>query len=123
MVVVDLKTGRTAPSGPKVLQHRQLGLYQYAVDHGAVDDRIPDARAGGAELVQIGLTQDGDAKVQKQPAQLEDGPERDRLRAELGAAAAMLRAERFPAVVGDHCRECAFVSLCPAKSAGSVISR
>lgn len=123
VVVVDLKTGRDAPSGPQVLKHRQLALYQYAVDHGAVADRLPDARAGGAELVQIGLTEEGDAKVQVQPAHSEDGPERDGLRAELAATASMLRAERFPAVVGAHCQKCAFVSLCPAKSAGSVITR
>ena len=46
-----------------VQRHVQLGLYQYAVDHGAVDalraatTRPPDrpASSGGAELVQLGL--------------------------------------------------------------------
>ncbi len=36
VVVVDLKTGRTKPTDRSVLTHVQLGLYQLAVDHGAV---------------------------------------------------------------------------------------
>ena len=31
--------------------------------------------------------------------------------------------EVFPATPGQHCRDCAFVPICPAKSAGSVIAR
>jgi hypothetical protein len=31
-----------------VLQHRQLGLYQYAVDNGAVDDLVKDLIDGPA---------------------------------------------------------------------------
>ena len=62
-MVVDLKTGRTKPTGPQVRGNLQLGLYQLAVDHGAVDglEGLPPghAHAGGAELVQLGLTDDG----------------------------------------------------------------
>ena len=36
VVVVDLKTGRSAPEQVR-REHRQLGLYQYAVDSGALD--------------------------------------------------------------------------------------
>jgi hypothetical protein len=38
-------------------------------------------------------------------------------------AAALVRAETFPAVAGDHCRDCAFVSICPIQGAGSVTTR
>ena len=38
VVVVDLKTNKAAPTGPGVAKHVQLGVYQYAVDHGALDD-------------------------------------------------------------------------------------
>jgi hypothetical protein len=38
-------------------------------------------------------------------------------------AAALVRAETFPAVAGDHCRDCTFVSICPIQGAGSVTSR
>jgi RecB family exonuclease len=128
VVVVDLKTAKSAPSGPAVQRHVQLGLYQYAVDHGAVDGLAPEAapqplRSGGAELVQLGLP-DGDAAVvQQQPPFPDDGPERTMLRAQLDRTAELVRAETFPAVAGDHCRDCDFRSICPIQGAGSVTSR
>ncbi|WP_041546416.1 MULTISPECIES: ATP-dependent DNA helicase [unclassified Nocardioides] len=124
VVVVDLKSGRTKPSNRAVEGHVQLGLYQYAVDHGALADLAPGAHAGGAELVQLGLTDGGEAAVvQAQDAQPEDGPARDDLRRRLDHAAALLRAETFPAVAGQHCRDCSFVAICPIKSAGSVTAQ
>jgi RecB family exonuclease len=124
VVVVDLKTTRTMPTGTGVKQHRQLALYQFAVDAGAVDDLLPEpgsAHSGGAELVQLGSLDDADtAVVQAQDPPSPDGPERRALRAELGLAARMLRDEEFPAVPGAQCRDCSFVSICPARSAGSV---
>lgn len=128
VVVVDLKTGRSAPSGKAVQQHLQLGLYQYAVDHGAVDDLVAEhvdgpGVAGGAELVQLGV-EDGSetATVQPQDVQPEDGRARHELRRRLQQAAVMLRQESFPAVAGQHCRDCPFVPVCPIKSAGSVVA-
>jgi RecB family exonuclease len=123
VVVVDLKTGRAKPSDKSVLTNVQLGLYQLAVDHGAADELLDGrARAGGAELVQLGLTGDAEtATVQRQPDQADDGPERAALRDRLERAAAFLRAESFPAVAGNHCRDCGFVPLCPVKGRGSVI--
>ncbi len=121
VVVVDLKTARSAPSGPAVAAHRQLALYQYAVTAGALADsggRLSES--GGAELVQLGLLEEGPAKVQAQPA-LEAGSEQaSRFLDEVGTVAAMLRGEAFPATPGDHCKNCAFLALCPARSAGSV---
>jgi hypothetical protein len=108
-----------------VLSHRQLAVYQYAVDHGAVADVAgPEAVSGGAELVQLGRPDDTvDALVQPQPVHDEEGPERTLLRAELGRAAAYLRGEVFPATPGAHCKDCQFVPVCPARSAGSVIAQ
>jgi superfamily I DNA/RNA helicase/RecB family exonuclease len=124
VVVVDLKTNRSMPTGPGVKQHRQLALYQLAVDSGAVDDLLPEpgpARSGGAELVQLGSLDDvATAVVQAQDAPTADGPERRALREEIALAAQMLRTEQFPAVPGDQCRDCSFVPICPARSAGSV---
>ncbi len=121
IVVVDLKTSRNAPSGPAVAGDRQLGLYQYAVEQGAFADDAGEPRSGGAELVQLGLLDGGDtAKVQAQDPQHDGDPRRTALRGEMARAAAYLREENFPAVAGQHCRECAFVSLCPVKGAGSV---
>lgn len=124
VVVVDLKTGRGKPSNKAVEGHVQLGLYQYAVDQGAVAEVAPDARAGGAELVQLGLADGGEtAVVQVQDVQPDDGPGRTALREQLRRTASLLRAESFPAVSGQHCRDCGFVPICPIKSAGSVTSQ
>jgi hypothetical protein len=87
---------------------------------------VPDqpVRSGGAELVQLGrLDESTDALVQPQPVHPEEGPHRDVLRLELARAAAYLRAESFPATPGAHCKGCAFVSVCPARSAGAVLSQ
>ena len=127
VVVVDLKSARRPPTQKSVLSHRQLGLYQYAVDHGAVDELVGElvgreGTSGGAELVQLGVPDDSpDAVVQPQPVQAEDGPERDHLRAELARAASFLREETFPATPGSHCQDCAFTPVCPARSAGAVL--
>jgi RecB family exonuclease len=128
VVVVDLKTQMAAPTGPGVARHVQLGLYQYAVDHGAVDDQLAlapgeQAVSGGAELVQLGLPDAASALVQRQPPYPDDGPERATLRAQLERAAALVRAETFPAVAGEHCRDCDFKPICPIQGAGSVTQR
>jgi len=124
VVTVDLKTARSRPSGKEVERHVQLGLYQYAVDAGAAVDLVPGggpARSGGAELVQLGsLDLDEPAVVQPQPAPPADGVARADLRTRLASAARMLREESFPALAGPQCRDCAFVPVCPVKSAGSV---
>ena len=129
VVVVDLKTGRSAPSAKSVQQHLQLGLYQYAVDRGALDEVVSPltggpGTAGGAELVQLGLEDGSDtASVQPQDVQPEDGQARGELRRRLQQAAVMLRQESFPAIAGQHCRDCPFVPLCPIKSAGPVVAQ
>ncbi|WDF32456.1 ATP-dependent DNA helicase [Arthrobacter agilis] len=90
-VVVDLKTGRSAPAVADIVRHPQLAAYQTAVAAGALakDDDQPDdparsqppagpldpqndaathdaTRPGGAALVQLGTTSKGVA-VQQQP--------------------------------------------------------
>jgi hypothetical protein len=133
VVVVDLKTSRRAPSHKSVLTHRQLALYQLAVDSGALDGDLAGKvaelagvvplRSGGGELVQLGALDDGPVLVQPQPAMPDDGADRAVLRESLSDSAAYLRAEKFPAVSGHHCRECPFVPICPARSAGSVVEQ
>ncbi len=86
---------RQAHRQGSVTQHVQLGLYQYAVDSGAVDDLVGDrgpAAAGGAELVQLGILDDAEtAVVQRQDVPQPDGPERPALRERIGHAARLLR--------------------------------
>ena len=119
VVVVDLKTGKSAPRDKDLPANPQLGLYQLAVDHGAAEQWAPGARSGGAELIQLRA---GSAmpKVQRQEPAGEDAPlEVER---QLLAAVEMVRAETFDARPGDHCRFCDFTAICPTSSAGTVLS-
>jgi hypothetical protein len=84
---------------------------------------VEGARSGGAELVQLGLADGTDATVQRQDAHDADAPERAVLRERLAAAATVLRSEVFPATPGAHCRDCAFLAICPARSAGPVVQQ
>ncbi len=123
VVVVDLKTGKYPPTNDEVTEHPQLGLYQYAVTHGAVDDLLGEpARAGGAELVHLRKETRGSVKSQAQPPQ-EPGTDGSTLvEVQLMAAAEAIRTERFPARSGNHCDTCDFVAICPVKGAGTVLS-
>ncbi len=121
VVVVDLKTGKYAPSGPEVQRHSQLGLYQLAVDAGAADTAAGrPARAGGAELVQL-RHGDDQPKVQAQTAHPDDGSS-PLVTDQLAQAARTLRSEEFAARPGAHCDRCAFTAICPDKASGSVLS-
>ena len=54
VVVIDLKTWKYPPTDKDLPANPQLGLYQLAVEHGAVDELIGEpGRTGGAELVQL----------------------------------------------------------------------
>ena len=122
VVVVDLKTGKYAPTGPAVAKHPQLGLYQLAVDSGAADEHVGrPARAGGAELIQLRL---GDElpKTQAQAPQQPDADGVTLVEQQIMQAAESLRSEQFVARPGEHCKRCPFVAICPDKASGSVLS-
>jgi RecB family exonuclease len=121
VVVVDLKTGKYAPSGPEVERHSQLGLYQLAVDHGAADELVGrPATSGGAELVQLRLGDDLPKVQQQQPQAPSDGVRL--VEEQLMQAARTLRSEEFVARPGTHCERCSFQAICPDKAAGTVLS-
>ena len=120
VVVVDLKTGKYAPTGPEVERHSQLGLYQLAIDSGAADELLGrPATSGGAELVQLRLGDDL-PKVQHQAPAAGDGPRL--VEQQLEQAASAMRAEEFAARPGTHCERCTFWAVCPAKASGTVLS-
>jgi superfamily I DNA/RNA helicase/RecB family exonuclease len=120
LVIVDLKTGKYAPTGPKVKEHVQLGLYQYAATHGAFAGVAGDAPVSGAELVQLRASTGDDAKVQ---VQAPDDSGHTGMEARLVDVARMLRREEFEAHAGDHCRTCTFTIICPVKGTGTVFDR
>jgi superfamily I DNA/RNA helicase/RecB family exonuclease len=124
VVVVDLKTMKTAPSGPAIVEHVQLGLYQYAVREGALADhpQTPDvAVPGGAELVQLRIDKGGMPQVQPQPALVEpeDGSGLPWIDGVLADAVDRLdRADFTPDPVSGNCGFCAFRTSCPTQDAG-----
>jgi RecB family exonuclease len=119
VVVVDLKTGKRTPTQADIAEHPQLGLYQLAVESGAVEGYD---EPGGAELWQLRQEVGGAMRVQPQAVQ-EPGADGVRvIDRQLMEAARRLRTEEFPARSGAHCAYCAFERFCPALTAGTVIS-
>ncbi len=122
VVVVDLKTGKYPPT--KIEENPQLGLYQHAVDHGAVDALVQGpASSGGAELWQLRKETRGELKVQEQKPQPADEEGLRPVERQLMEAASALRLEEFPArPERTRCERCQFATFCPAQVAGSVLS-
>ncbi|HSE55057.1 MAG TPA: ATP-dependent DNA helicase [Nocardioidaceae bacterium] len=130
VVVIDLKTSKYPPADKDLPANPQLGLYQYAVSHGAVDGLLaehPDrpsgpVEPGGAELVQLRREVKGGAKVQQQVPQQPDEDGHLPVEKQLMEAVRVLRGEEFPARAGGHCDHCSFHAICPVKGAGTVLS-
>ncbi|HEU4512516.1 MAG TPA: ATP-dependent DNA helicase [Nocardioidaceae bacterium] len=130
VVVIDLKTSKYPPADKDLPAHAQLGLYQYAVDNGAVDELLADhparpagpVRAGGAELVQLRREVRGGAKVQTQAVQEPDEDGHLPIEKQLMEAVRVVRGEEFPARAGAHCDHCSFHAICPVRGAGTVLS-
>jgi len=119
----DLPTGNYPPTDQDLPATPQLGLYPLAVEHGAVDHLPGHTGApGGAELVQLRKSARGSVKVQTQPPQEPDAEGVRAVERQLMGAVAAVRTETFEARAGDHCRRCAFQTLCPVKGAGTVLS-
>ncbi len=131
VVVIDLKTGKYPPTKEETGLHPQLGLYQLAVEHGAVDSLLAEAgieatpgavESGGAELWQLRHEVRKQLKVQHQAPQTPDEQGLRPIERQLMSAAAALRSESFPARPGGHCEHCDFQRLCPAQNSETVLS-
>lgn len=112
-VVVDLKTGKSAPNAADVETHSQLGVYQLAVELSG----FPGAtRSGGAALVQLG----GDAAAHKEQAQvpLEDSPEPGWAHDLVERVADGMSGAVFQARTSSTCRICPVKTSCPAQGDG-----
>jgi superfamily I DNA/RNA helicase/RecB family exonuclease len=120
-VVVDLKTGGTAPREDELDRHPQLGVYQLAVLLGAFE-HFGLSEPGGAELVQVGkagLT--ARAKVQRQDA-LADDPEPGWAKDLVETVAAGMAGPVFRARVNPGCRTCPVASCCPVNPEGEQVT-
>jgi len=120
-VVVDLKTGASAPREEELGRHPQLGVYQLAVLLGAFE-QFGLSEPGGAELVQVGkagLT--ARARVQRQGA-LADDPEPAWAKDLVETVAAGMAGPVFQARVNPGCRTCPVASCCPVNPEGEQVT-
>jgi superfamily I DNA/RNA helicase len=121
--VVDLKTNKNPPSAKAVLTHAQLGFYQLAVDLGATVDVAGEARAAGAELVQLRTDASRSSKapqILQQHAPPSDEPffAVEQLQRSVHA----ITEERFSATKSESaCQYCEFKRVCPAYDEGQTI--
>jgi superfamily I DNA/RNA helicase/RecB family exonuclease len=120
-VVVDLKTGGSAPREDELGRHPQLGVYQLAVLLGAFE-RFGLAEPGGAELVQVGKAAGvtARAKVQRQGALAEDA-EPSWAKDLVDTVAAGMAGPVFEAKVNPGCRTCPVASCCPVNPEGEQV--
>jgi superfamily I DNA/RNA helicase/RecB family exonuclease len=120
-VVIDLKTGGTAPREDELDRHPQLGVYQLAVLLGAFE-RFGLAEPGGAELVQVGKASGvtARAKVQRQGALAED-PEPAWAKDLVETVAAGMAGPVFEAKVNPGCRTCPVAACCPVNPEGEQV--
>jgi superfamily I DNA/RNA helicase/RecB family exonuclease len=120
-VIVDLKTGSSAPREDELDRHPQLGVYQLAILLGAFE-RFGLTEPGGAELVQVGkASYTARAKVQRQRA-LGDDPEPSWAKDLVHAVAAGMAGPVFEARVNSGCRTCPVSSCCPVHPDGTQLT-
>ncbi|MFC5995528.1 ATP-dependent helicase [Pseudonocardia hispaniensis] len=120
-VVVDVKTGKTAPSARQVAEHPQLAVYQLAAALGAFGrliDQVGEGIApGGGRLVY--LADRRSAGQPKEPAQPPLGEaELTRWQEVVWRCADETAGAVFVARVGPDCARCPVRSSCPADESG-----
>jgi ATP-dependent exoDNAse (exonuclease V) beta subunit len=119
-VVVDLKTGGSAPREEELERHPQLGVYQLAVLLGAFE-RFGLTDPGGAELVQVGKAgYTVRAKIQPQRA-LGDDDEPGWAKDLVETVAAGMAGPVFTARVNPGCRTCPVAGSCPVHDDGGQV--
>lgn len=120
--VVDLKTGRSAPSAQEAQTNPQLGAYQLAVDAGAVEGLPPEARSAGAQLVFVSDVNKAKAALRAQP---ELGPDSaddpSWARAHIEQVAERMAASSFAATVNPLCDRCPVRRSCPLRDEGGQV--
>jgi len=121
-VVIDLKTGASAPREDELDRHPQLGVYQLAVLLGAFE-QFGLSEPGGAELVQVGKASGVTlrAKVQRQDA-LADDPEPGWAKDLVETVAAGMAGPLFQARVNPGCRTCPVAACCPVNPEGEQVT-
>ena len=118
LIVVDLKTGKSAPAKAEVQRHAQLGVYQVAIEEGGFAKLTGGAaESGGAVLAQLGKNDAAKVSIQQQPALSKD---EDPLwaRSLLATVADGMAGHAFEAKSNGMCRMCALRRSCPLQTEG-----
>lgn len=120
--IVDLKTGRTAPSAQEATTNPQLGAYQLAVDAGAVDGLPAGARSAGAQLVFISDVNKAKAALRTQPPLGPEQPDTPSwARAHIEEVAERMAASSFAATINPMCDRCPVRRSCPLRDEGGQV--
>ncbi|MFI7588435.1 ATP-dependent helicase [Spongisporangium articulatum] len=120
LVVVDLKTGKSAPTKAEVARHAQLGVYQLAVEEGGFELLPGEADSGGAALVQLGGSQKS-VSVQEQPPLTRD-PDPGWARDLVLEVADGMAGSQFAARNNSMCRVCSLRRACPVQTEGRQVT-
>lgn len=120
--VVDLKTGRSAPSAQEATTNPQLGAYQLAVDAGAVEGLPPGSRSAGAQLVFVSDVNKAKAALREQPALGPDSPDAPSwARTHIEEVAERMAASSFAATANPLCDRCPVRRSCPLRDEGGQV--
>jgi RecB family exonuclease len=124
VVVVDFKTGASAPTAAEVREHPQLGVYQWAIGQGGASEVTGGAVvAGGGSLVHLAVPVRGsDLPKQQHQAALAtcDDPHWPGALVEQVRAGAARPA--YAALVGPWCGGCPVRTSCPAHPEGGRVT-
>ena len=114
--IVDLKTGKNAPTIADTLENPQLGAYQLAALTGALG---ADAAApAGASLLYV-ATATKTPTIREQPAITD--PEDNFARALIDRAAEVMRSNCFTAQINPMCQNCPVRRSCPLQTEGQQV--
>jgi len=102
VLIVDLKTGRSAPTGAAVQEHPQLASYQLALASGAVEAAGEGAASGGASLLFVSHGVRGKPYRESRQGVL-DGEGLEAFRHRVQEAARGMAGQVFVARLDDHC--------------------
>jgi len=118
--IVDIKTGRSTPSVEQAKTHPQLGVYQLALEHGALAAGHEHAENGGAGLVYVG-TDSRSATLREQPP-LAESADPTWVTALVGEARASMAGPVLTAVANDLCEHCPVRRSCPVRDEGAQVT-
>ncbi|MCC3765699.1 ATP-dependent helicase [Glycomyces sp. TRM65418] len=118
LYVVDLKTGKSAPTKGEVERHPQLGAYQLAVAEGAFEE---GDRPGGAELVYPNVDNKTSTRsVAQGPLSEAENP--DWARALVADTANRMAGPVFEARNTSRCDTCSVKHCCPIADEGRQVT-